>query len=403
MKEFLQFVLTCGTQQTVDMTLYRCSLVGALALMIFFSVTFIFGRTPEKLQYRRYSEARFRFGLALLVLSANYAVHLFVAPRFGHAPWAILMNIDTYYLAAWLFGSSMLHLLVCDFNSPRRDLLNVGSWMVFCMATAAMLAIAPAGFWKSLVLIISSVLFMGYTFHIALLLLINHRRAVRLLDGYHSDDVAAYVRWVSVFTYLAMFYGVGQGVFTFLPDKYVFLWILSSIPFYAYGYISYVHYFIDVKKVDEVLVDDTQPELDSAGCEMEETADGAECKPKADCGTEPDGNDSVVGDRLSQWIAQGEFTRQGLTIVQLAQDICTNRTYVSAYINSHYHVSFREWINSLRLGYAKRLLAEEPSLSIGDVAQRVGYVSLSSFTRVFTTNEGISPGRWRRENSEAKM
>ena len=29
-------------------------------------------------------------------------------------------------------------------------------------------------------------------------------------------------------------FGVGCGLLTFLPDKYVFIWILSSIPFYSY-------------------------------------------------------------------------------------------------------------------------------------------------------------------------
>lgn len=88
--------------------------------------------------------------------------------------------------------------------------------------------------------------------------------------------------------------------------------------------------------------------------------------------------DFVVGERLQHWIANRAFSQQGLTIVQLAQEICTNRTYLSAYINTHYQVSFREWINSLRVDYAKQLLASDPNVAVEDVAQRVGYVSLSS-------------------------
>lgn len=383
----------------VDFTLYRCSLVAALSLMVFFSLTFIFGRLPDpSAAYRRYGEARLRLGLALLVLSANYAVHLFVAPRFAHPEWAIMMNLDTYYIAAWLFGSSMHHLLSRDYNSPRRDLLNVGSWLAFALISGTLLIIAPSAVWDTVVLVLASVVFMLYTLRVALRLLAAYRRAVRLLDSYHSDNAAAYVRWVSVFTYLAVFYGIGQGIFTFIPDRYVFVWILSSIPFYAYAYISYVNYSLDVRMVDEALdaddadaaaSDATAQDVDSAAATTAMSADNAS----------PSGIDTIVGERLERWIASGEFTRKGLTIAQLAQEICTNRTYVSGYINAHCHVSFREWINTLRLDYAKRLLVSEPSLTIADIAQRAGYQSLSNFTRLFAASEGMTPGRWRKENN----
>lgn len=375
----------------VDFTLYRCSLVAALSLMVFFSLTFIFGRLPDpSAAYRRYGEARLRLGLALLVLSANYAVHLFVAPRFTHPEWAIMMNLDTYYISAWLFGSSMHHLLSRDYNSPRRDMRNVGSWVAFVLISGSLLMAASSRLSDTVVLVAASVVFMLYTLRVALRLLAAYRRAVRLLDSYHSEDAAAYVRWVSVFTYLAVFYGIGQGVFTFIPDRYVFIWILSSIPFYAYAYLSYVNYSLDVRMVDEAL--DAE-----AGDGALDGDDGAE--PPLMAGSDAStATDSVVGERLEKWITDGRFTRKGLTIVQLAQDICTNRTYVSAYINSHYHMSFREWINSLRLDYAKRLLASEPDLTIAEIAQRAGYMSLSNFTRLFAASEDITPGRWRKEN-----
>lgn len=373
----------------VDFTLYRCSLVAALSLMVFFSLTFVFGRLPDpSAAYRRYGEARLRLGLALLVLSANYAVHLFVAPRFAHPEWAIMMNLDTYYIAAWLFGSSMHHLLSHDYNSPRRDLRNVGSWMAFALISGTLLIIAPSALWDTVVLVLASVVFMLYTLRVALRLLAAYRRAVRLLDDYHSDNAATYIKWMSVFTYLAVGYGIGQGVFTFIPDRYVYLWILSSIPFYAYGYISYINYSLDMGKVDEALECDNS----KAETHLDETRRQS---------SQPltNGIDTIVGERLERWIESGSFTCQGLNIVQLAQTIGTNRTYVSAYINNHYHVSFREWINSLRLDYAKRLLVSEPSLTIADIAQRAGYQSLSNFTRLFAASEGVTPGRWRKENN----
>ena len=378
----------------VDFTLYRCSLVAALSLMIFFGLTFVFGHKHNPSEpYQRYCEARLRLGLALLVLAANYAVHLFIAPRFTHPEWAIMMNIDTYYIAAWLFGSSMHHLLSRDYNSPRRDRVNVGSWLLFILASGVALWFAPSRLWADAALIVASVVFMLYTLRVALRLLAAYRRAVRLLNSYHSDNVAAYVKWMSVFTYLAIFYGIGQGVFTFIPDRYVFVWILSSIPFYTYGYLAYINYYFAIDGVDEVLTADTETE-------QEQEAKAEELLRLDSEQATPEGINSLVGQRIEKWVEQGNFTRQSVTIVQLAQDICTNRTYVSAYINTHYHMSFREWINSLRIKYVMSLLITQPNLTIAEVAQQAGYVSQSNFTRLFTAMIGITPSQWRKENDD---
>lgn len=374
----------------IDYDLYRYSLVAAISLMLFFSATFVFGRHPDSAAYRHYTAARRRMGLALLLLSFNYAVHLFAAPRFSHPEWGILLNICTYFLSSWLFASSLMSLLVRDFNSPRRDLINVGCWALFSAVSALAIWISPQGLCDVIVLIAFSLVFMLYSLRLAVMLIRTYRRAVRLLDGYYSDNVAAYVRWVSVFTYLAVFYGVGQGVFTFIPDRYVFLWILSSIPFYCYGYIAYTNYALEVKMVDEAIeADAEEPAL------VEH--DGGEGSDETEGQHMHTANDSVVARQIDRWIEEGNFTHQGLTIAQLAQQICTNRTYLSAYINRHYRMSFCDWINSLRLDHAKKLLTTTPDLTIADIAQRAGYMSLSNFTRRFTASEGIPPGRWRKE------
>lgn len=36
-----------------------------------------------------------------------------------------------------------------------------------------------------------------------------------------GDDLGAYIKWLSVFTYWVVTYGVGCGLLTFLPDEYI--------------------------------------------------------------------------------------------------------------------------------------------------------------------------------------
>lgn len=67
-------------------------------------------------------------------------------------------------------------------------------------------------------------------------------------------------------------------------------------------------------------------------------------------------------------------------------------------MSTRHGTSFREWVNSLRLAYAKQLMTEHPDMPITEVSKRAGYLSLSYFTRTFKESEGVTPGRWTKAN-----
>ena len=263
------------------------------------------------------------WGAALLVLSANYAVHLLLHPRFTAPDAAILMNLSTYYISAWLFSSALTSLLDNHYIAGR--------------------------------------------------LIREYRKAVRLFDETQSDDIGAYIRWLSVFTWWAVIYGIGCGLFKFIPGKYVFIWILSSIPFYIYLFCSYMNYMLFYERVETALETD-MPE----SSRQNQPAYYAELEK-----------------RLAGWIGRNGFTHPGLTIEDLAGILCTNRTYIAAYIKSVYHVTFREWIAGLRIEYAKRLMSEHPEMTVSAVPEASGFLSLSYFSRIFTEKEGITPAKWK--------
>ena len=100
---------------------------------------------------------------------------------------------------------------------------------------------------------------------------------------------------------------------------------------------------------------------------------------------------------LTAWVAMNGYIRPALTIEELAGILHTNRTYLSAYIKSTYHVSFREWIAGLRIEYAKQLL-QQPEMTVSAVSEATGFLSLSYFTKIFTEKEGCSPSKWRKQD-----
>lgn len=104
--------------------------------------------------------------------------------------------------------------------------------------------------------------------------------------------------------------------------------------------------------------------------------------------------------KVNKWIESGAFCQQGITMIQMAQHLSTNRTYLSQYINARYGCSFNTWLTQLRLTEAKRLLASSPTLPIDSIAKMTGFASKSHFINSFKASEKTTPGKWRMANTD---
>ena len=63
-------------------------------------------------------------------------------------------------------------------------------------------------------------------------------------------------------------------------------------------------------------------------------------------------------------------------------------------------LTFREWITSLRLEYAKNILKEHPEINIQKLAESSGFLSHSNFIKLFSEKEGCTPAKWKKSNRE---
>lgn len=210
-----------------------------------------------------------------------------------------------------------------------------------------------------------------------------------MFENTHSDDIGSYIQWLSIFTYWAVIFGVGCALLTFLPDKYVFLWVLSSIPFYIYLYCCYQNYILFYEKVENAFLEDII--LSETENSVDQGEHIAEDIPMYHANMEK---------RIQDWISQEGYRKPGITLNELSTELCTNRTYLSEYINRVYHKTFRDWISDLRVEYAKRLMKQMPHLKVSEVSEMSGFLSLSHFSRTFSEKEGHSPARWKNVHAE---
>ena len=365
--------------------LYTYSLCIALPLMTFFATYFLAGRTPDKEIFNTYRTSRSIMGVALLLLTANYSVHLFFGIRFINVNAAILMNLVTYFLCYWLFSSAMMMLLDQHYMSRRRFAVHIALWIAFSICSWIVLLLLPKGVVQAAGLTTLAIVLIAYGLLLSYRLVAAYRRAVKLFDDTHSDDLGAYIRWLSVFTYWAVIFGVGCGLLTFLPDKYIFIWILSSIPFYIYLFCSYQNFLLFYEQVE-------------CAFESEQTI-----TPNDDAAAPADDESSSpayyaeIAERIDAWVKADGYIQPRLTIKELADILLTNRTYLSYYINSVLHTTYRDWITSLRMQYAKQQMTLFPDKKLTAISEESGFLSPSHFMKAFKDREGCSPAKWRKQ------
>ena len=375
----------------MEPSIYNFSLCTALPLMLFFGFYFLFAKTPEKKIFKNYLRSRQIMGIAMLLLSANYSVHFFFGIRFKNADSAILMNMSTYFLCYSLFSSALIMLLDRFYITKRRVWTHIILWIIFSTLSGVVLFLLPSGIMQKFSLFALAAWLVVFGVVLARRVIIAYRRAIRIFNETQADDIGAYIEWLSIFTYWAVIFGVGCGLLTFLPDEYVFIWILSSIPFYSYLFYSYQNYLLFYEQVENAFEQDIQSEeelLTNSGIEPEMVSE------------EVPGSYTEFIEKVDNWIKTDGYVQQGLTIKELSKILYTNRTYLSAYIKTTYKMTFREWITSLRLEYAKNILKEHPEINIQKLAESSGFLSRSNFIKLFSEKEGCTPAKWKKANRE---
>ena len=368
----------------MEHSIYSYSLCIALPLMLFFGFYLLFGRTPDKAIFGNYLRSRRIMGTALLMLAVNYSVHFFFGIRFLDVNAAITMNLSTYFLCYWLFSSALTTLLDRFYITRRRFTVHLLLWILFTALSSVVLLFLPDGTMQNVGLLCLALWLVVYGIVLALRLIKAYKRAVILFEDTHSDDIGTYIRWLSVFTWWAVIFGVGCGLLTFLPDNYVFIWILSSVPFYIYLFCSYMNYLLFYEQVERVF----ESEMSSVVV--------TDVFPEEPKGVGAPSHYAEISEKIAAWIQANGYVCLGLTIKELSETLQTNRTYLSGYIKSKYNVSFRDWITGMRIEYAKYFLGNNPEMTIADISSKSGFQSPSHFIRLFREREGCSPARWRK-------
>lgn len=111
---------------------------------------------------------------------------------------------------------------------------------------------------------------------------------------------------------------------------------------------------------------------------------------------EPD--NSELSQAIARLMEEKYYLKKNLKITDLSREVGSCRTYVSNYINGTYNCSFSDYINKLRVDYAKQLLQSNRDMKISIVSEAAGFSSEQSFYRNFKKFTNMTPAEWLKKN-----
>ena len=88
---------------------------------------------------------------------------------------------------------------------------------------------------------------------------------------------------------------------------------------------------------------------------------------------------------------------KNLSLDILEEALHINKYYISHVINQKLHMSFNDYVNSIRVSNACKYLAES-KMSVLDISEKVGFNTVRTFNRAFIKNMGISPRDYRKKS-----
>lgn len=83
-----------------------------------------------------------------------------------------------------------------------------------------------------------------------------------------------------------------------------------------------------------------------------------------------------------------------LTLAKLAEELDVKPHQLSEFLNKRMQTNFNRFINQFRIEKVVKLIMEDPSLNILDVAFTCGFSSKTAFNTAFVNLKGMPPGRY---------
>ena len=102
---------------------------------------------------------------------------------------------------------------------------------------------------------------------------------------------------------------------------------------------------------------------------------------------------------ILQWKRKKGYCQSNLSLKDVARAVGFSEARFSQYLKKVESNSFQNWISTLRMEEAKRLLSSNSPLTVSQIASKVGIPNIGTFRAFFIHHTGMTPDGWRKNAS----
>jgi len=358
------------------------NLVLACMLLIDFKNN-IYAEAPCYLRSRRLTSC------ALMVFGLGFLLHWWFMPHFSDLLTAKALSFSYFHIGGVLLSMSHTGLIDRHYLTRRvvaRDII--------------ILLISLCVYWTNAWLDSTALTYIGsgmFLLHMGHLTgaFYNRFRRIRKQLGSYADympnDTDLEVKWLHNSCHLIIAFGIGGVVCTVLFHDTTWpftILLLASIVVFAYIYKA-LDYFGAVASEAEGNLRGSEEYIAAA------KSDGTDKNEGDQPSVSPVASIDDTRERIEQWVAEKHYSDSQLTISDALRQMDVTDSALNYYLEQQAaNQGYRQWISTLRIEEAKRLLRQHPDYSLEAIAKECGYACNSSLTRAFKTQVGMPPMEW---------
>lgn len=223
------------------------------------------------------------------------------------------------------------------------------------------------------------------------------------IDNYYSGINQSRSRWlVAVVASIVIYYIVCIVDMCIINISYdpLFLWlrtiivIINSVAFIMCREIYWTvkPAFVETYNQTEDHITDTAAQLKT------DTPAAATASPDNNTSKpQPATDTSSIDAIVTKWTRREDkpYLKESITIMQVAEQMGLNTRLLSNYLNSVKGRNFNAWINYLKVEETKLMLLADRSVSLSEIAFKMGFTDLASMSKIFKSIEGMPPSVYR--------
>lgn len=375
----------------MGISLYLLIQLVISAITIFIGYRLIFGLMPEELKGTPYEHSRKIMGAAMVLSPIIFIVYYFAGTSDFEGVYSNAIDLMGYYPTSALVNISLLILIgeKIDIKSTpfKIYLLSFLLYPIYIVLGFIYLG-ADRIIVSANTLLFASIAGQFIYFYF------RYRDVEKRVNKEYAYDISVHMKWIRQI--LFMMIGVAliastASIYLLIPLWVRLLFSLYILAIYIHIYESYYRFIIayHIRNL-EIIGKNRVNNIIKA-----ESAENDEPLPKFNF------NSAVfqqIEIELARWVDSYGYNKRGTTIELVSEELHTNRTYLSAYINSVHKCSFKAWITNLRVEHAKLLLLDtHNNYTLTEIANKIGFSSQSSFVHVFSHTVGMTPSKWKEE------